>query len=562
MIKLPQVRPALAGASIFITLVPTLVFAQTTDAAAQYDSFMSLFSATAASWEGILRGYASNIFWLLALIELFIVFIPMAFKGADVGEILAELVRYILIIGFFWLLLTQGSAWAGAIIQSMRDAGAAAGGAPVGLSPADVISTGFEIGIQITEGLSIFSPGVSFAFVAAWVVLVLAFGYIAAMIAVALIESYIIIYGAVIFLGLGGLRFTRDYSITVLRYALAVGAKLFVLTLIVNLMQGAFNAWSQYWDDTLTAATSLMGLAITAALITKMIPDLVTSMITGQTSSSGPVGSMATTALTAIAAGAAAAATAGAGQAVAAGASGPGGLANAMQQGLSPRPGLSPGLGLSSTPSPLSAPTAASNGGRAAPSMGEGAGSNSKASVSTGGSTAGPSGGASDDAATMGAFIEDSMSELDAMEAVEADETSSAASRESRPAIASPAATSGPETPASSPPSRSAGVGGRPSSIANAMLKSTGTMAELTVPGMEGSSAVGVAPAGSFGPQVDLGNDDATLSAAAQDQPAMVIEPSDPEPYRRTRTFKAGPPAQFSAFDQTDPTPPKGPGKA
>lgn len=94
------------------------------------------------------------------------------------------------------------------------------------------------------------------------------------------------------------------------------------------------------------------------------------------------------------------------------------------------------------------------------------------------------------------------------------------------------------------------------------MLKSTGTMAELTVPGMEGSSAVGVAPAGSFGPQVDLGNDDATLSAAAQDQPAMVIEPSDPEPSRRTRTFKAGPPAQFSAFDQTDPTPPKGPGKA
>lgn len=446
MRKFTLATVAMAGVLALLIQFSGTAWAQTTDAAAQYDTFMSLFSGTAKKWESVLRGYASTIFWSLAAIELIIVFIPMVFKGADISEFLAELVRYVLIIGFFWLVLTQGAVWANAIVQSMRQAGATAGGVAVGLSPSAVITTGFDIGIQVTKNLNVFSPGISIAFVAAWIVLILAFSYIAAMIGVALIESYIIIYGAVIFLGLGASRFTRDYAITVLRYALAVGAKLFVLTLIVNLLQGAFDAWATYWDKTLTAATSLMGLSILAALITKMIPELVTAMITGQTSSSSPVGGMATTFLAAGAAAtglglgvaASAAATGAAGGAV----SGASGLAGAMQSGLAARSGLTTGVG------------GAAGGGTAS-----GSGATASAVRAGGGAQAvGQQGGGGIRPSTAG--------------------------------------------------------------VMNAAFRSIGTLSELVVPGMEGASAVGVAPQ-LGGTNIDLGD---TSESRKDNDPAMIIE--------------------------------------
>ena len=54
----------------------------------------------------------------------------------------------------------------------------------------------------------------------------------------------------------------------------------------------------------------------------------------------------------------------------------------------------------------------------------------------------------------------------------------------------------------------------------NAAFRSTGTLSELVVPGMEGASAVGVAPQFS-GPNIDLGD---TSESRKGDDPAMVIE--------------------------------------
>ncbi|MDE3027619.1 MAG: P-type conjugative transfer protein TrbL [Paracoccaceae bacterium] len=415
--------------------------AGTTDAAAQYDSFLSLFSNTAAKWQPILTEYAKRIFWILAAIDLVLVFFPLVMKGADLGETLGELIRFILTIGFFYAMVEYGPEWANSVVSSLRQAGAAAGGFPEQLYPGQVLITGLSIAAKMTADSSIFSPGTAIVLGFSWVVLVLAFAWMAAIVAVALVESYVIIYGAVIFLGLGGSRYTRDYAISVMRYALAVGAKLFTITLVVDLMQGAFSAWGQYWDNTLTSAAALMGLAVVAALITKMVPDLVQSMITGQSGVGNHVGGMASTVLAAGAAaasggllGSAAAGMLGSGGGTSAGGPISGGpaLTQAMQADLSARPGLTPGL--------------------------------------AGGGVGGSSGWSGEGAMT---------------------------SSSARPAQA---------------------VGSR--NTAHGIAKTIGTMAELVVPGMEGASAIGIAPRPTPLPQLDSAEGDFASA------PEMVVTPA------------------------------------
>lgn len=97
---------------------------------------------SAASWDGKLRGYAKTLFWLLASIQFVWTFFPLVLKQDDFGEIVGELIRFIMVIGFFYALLLFSAEWSEAVVDSFRQAGVAA---------AVLGSTG------ITTGLTIFS---------------------------------------------------------------------------------------------------------------------------------------------------------------------------------------------------------------------------------------------------------------------------------------------------------------------------------------------------------------------------------------------------------------------
>ncbi len=83
-----------------------------------------------------LRGYAKTLFWLLASIQF--VWNVHAFgvrTGRDFGEIVGELIRFILAIGFSYALLLFSAEWADKVVDSFRTAGASwrrAGYVPTG----------------------------------------------------------------------------------------------------------------------------------------------------------------------------------------------------------------------------------------------------------------------------------------------------------------------------------------------------------------------------------------------------------------------------------------------
>jgi type IV secretion system protein TrbL len=264
------------------------------DATQSYDGLLDLIQSSAHSWNGRLLGYAKELFWGLAVIQLVWTFVPLVLKQTDIGEIVGELLRLVLVIGFFYALLINSVTWATDVVSSFRMAGAAAAGVGQQLEPGDMFSVAVDMANTIGQ-IHTWNPVDAIIIGLAGTIVLLCFAFIAAFMGVTLVESYIVINASVLFLGFGSSQWTREYAIAMARYAVAVGAKLFVLTLLVGLIVTSAKEWQAAYTNDQASMWTLVGLALVCAYLAKQIPDLVQGLITGTSLGGGAaIGSMAT----------------------------------------------------------------------------------------------------------------------------------------------------------------------------------------------------------------------------------------------------------------------------
>jgi type IV secretion system protein TrbL len=256
------------------------------------DRIVDLYRNCARQWEATLGGFALRLFWLLAAIEFAWSGIRLAFRNADLNEWLAELVNQVFFLGLFLALLTNATAWTGAIVESFRAAGAAAlraNGVAAGIAPSDIFDTGVNIAAKMLEALSITAPVQSLFVVLAALIILLGFALIAAAIILALVESYIVLSAGVLLMGFGGSRWTKDFAVKTVIYAVSVGAKLFVLQLIAGLWAQVIGAWANLpAGQSLIApvnATSnilvIVGSTLVLSVLVKTVPDMIQGLING-----------------------------------------------------------------------------------------------------------------------------------------------------------------------------------------------------------------------------------------------------------------------------------------
>lgn len=354
------------------------------DGSAQLSGLLELIQTNAGNWGDTLRGYATRLFWMLALIQFIWTFFPLVFRQAELGEIVGELIRFILIIGFFAALLEYSTEWASAVVDSFRQAGAAAAGlAGPGLRPGDMFGLAVELADTVGSAET-WNPLAATMIALAGIVVLICFAFIAAFMALTIVESYVVINASVLFMGLGASQWTREYAIAMLRYALSVGAKLFILTLIVGLIVSSAREWQAAYNHDSASMWTMVGLSLVCAYLAKTIPDLIQGLITGTSySGGGALGGMAAagvagaaaataaiaTAATAGAAAPAAAGALGAAGTGAAGGAGAGGLGASISSSLAAgqASGASTGAaGLGAAGSTAGAGTGAGAGGKAA----------------------------------------------------------------------------------------------------------------------------------------------------------------------------------------------------
>lgn len=280
-------RHAIVGLGIVAALAmlglaePALAQTTTNNA---LDSIVDQFQGKFTGIESSLTSAALRLFWLLALIEFSYAAIGLVFRQADFGEWAATLVNQILFIGLFAAILMNGASWGNAIVQSFRQAGsdaamAAGGGAT--LKPSDVFDSGLQIATTALSKLDLFQPSQSIAYAIGGIVIIVAFALIAAMMILTLVTAWGIVSMSILFLGFGGSRFTKDIAMKVIMAVFGVGAKLFVMQIIVGIGYSLFQGWSNDQLVTVSDLLVMVGCSVVMLALVKVIPDLVQSMISG-----------------------------------------------------------------------------------------------------------------------------------------------------------------------------------------------------------------------------------------------------------------------------------------
>lgn len=418
-------------------------------------------------WSGKLYDYAIRLFWLLASIQFIWTFIPLVMKQADFGEIVDELLRFVLVVGFFLAVMKYSVEWSSAIVDSFRDAAASASGLGRALEPGDMLAVALDFGRTMVKGISVFSPAKGLLIAVCAILVLACFAFIAAFMFVTLVESYVIINASVLFFGFGGSQWTRDFAIAPMRFTVAIGAKLFVLTLIVGLIVQSAKQWLAAYTNDEASLMTMVGLALVCCYLTKTIPDLIGGMISGTSMSGGSaIGGMAAAGAAGAAAAIATIATAGAAAPAAAGALGAAGSSGAAGAGAVGAGGITGG-GLAGAIN--SSFAGASSAGGAAPSVG--------------GATPTDVG-----ASTGGGVVAKTASSAGVKTGGGAATQSAAPSSGSQQATKQPgkATQSGGDNDQKVKPKEGAASSGSALSLAaNGGAKALGVLASLTVPGME-----------------------------------------------------------------------------
>ena len=184
-------------------------------------------------------------------------------------------------------LLENSVTWGTAIVNSFRQAAGAAGGG--GIAPSDVFAVGVKIAALVLNQMSFWHPEASAGLIVAGVVIEVCFALMAAFMVLALVESYLdYLDGRQFFMAFGGSRWTKDFAVSTVRYTVSVGAKLFVLQLLVSIGTGLIQSWANSFTDVTDASLCiLIGCSIVMLALVKVLPETMQRIVNGSSMASG-----------------------------------------------------------------------------------------------------------------------------------------------------------------------------------------------------------------------------------------------------------------------------------
>ena len=249
-------RFALAGA-FAAQLAPGLALAQVATSAPPgiFDSIVGEVQAASSHWISIGAGKTGigwHIFTGLATLELVWWGVTNALRKNDLGEWFSSLFLKMLELSFFGFIVSTAPTWMPAVIDAVRNVGAAflyATPGAASIPSAEMTPSGImTLANTLVEGLPHLVADssswthlaqsflASLALVVSTVLLYVGFALVALQLLMTLIEMYMVLGIGSIMLGFLGSRWTVQFGERYISYAVSVGAKLITSYAIVGIM--------------------------------------------------------------------------------------------------------------------------------------------------------------------------------------------------------------------------------------------------------------------------------------------------------------------------------------
>lgn len=258
-----------------------------TDSAGVLDGLLKSIRTETAEWFSTLGDIATRVLIILSVISWTWAAGQLILKGAELQAFIVELVRLIMVTGFFLALIINAKDWVSVLFSGFAYAAQSAS-APLSsidlLSPTAIIVNGFNVGAEMVEKSGAVTV-VPMAILAG--VIVVIYALIGAFVFITLCEAYIVTAAGILLLGFGGSVWTADYAKRYLIYCMSVGIKLYMVFIVLGLGNSVINEWvNDVPKDSLSAVLPILGVSIFYLLMLKMLPDLVQSLINGASISS------------------------------------------------------------------------------------------------------------------------------------------------------------------------------------------------------------------------------------------------------------------------------------
>ena len=246
------------------------------------DQPITLIRDLSQTWVAPLQEMGLHLLYLLIIIELFWAGAQLALRRASVEEWAAMGIQQIMFAGLFIWFITNSQWLATSVIDSFRQAAGTATGFAT-TTPAESLRIGLTLAQRIFNNASIFTPTNDLICALGALGIIVCFVVVAGLTAITLIELYIVVAAAPLFLGFGGSRFTLPFALSLTRAIFSVGTKLFVIQILGGIANRIGNDWAIAFDPAAGQYPILVVVALSLfmAMLVFSVPSLLASFVSG-----------------------------------------------------------------------------------------------------------------------------------------------------------------------------------------------------------------------------------------------------------------------------------------
>ena len=261
---------------------------------AALDQFISAFTGQVGSGFGAIAGEVQTVLAILVVISITLTAVLWAID--ETQNVLAPLVRKILLIGFFAWLVTNWHSLSLTVVNGFAKLGLqASGGGSIGdftKAPTKAVEAGLSVVVDLIKyigdlaqqnggfGALMHIDMIIVAAVAA-IGILLAFIILAIEIAVTIIEFYIVTLIAFVVVPFGVLSQTSFLAEKVIGYVISVGFKFMALAVIAGIGINIFETYTLSAQPTVAEEAGLLLSAIFLMMLSLKVPSIAGAIISG-----------------------------------------------------------------------------------------------------------------------------------------------------------------------------------------------------------------------------------------------------------------------------------------